>query len=67
MAKVKIGDSGARPTDEQRRMIEDLAQRLGIDVPEPTTEAEAKFALDDLRWKERKARRVGAASVPRKD
>jgi hypothetical protein len=48
----------APPTIEQRRSIEAVAASLGIPVPRPATQAEARFVLDDLYDRERKARRA---------
>ena len=40
--------------------IETLALRLGIEVPRPLTDREARFVIDDLVYRERKQRRFSS-------
>jgi hypothetical protein len=46
------GARHAPPTQLQREEIASIAQRLKIDVPEPRTQTEARFVLEDLRHRE---------------
>lgn len=45
------------PTISQMETITVMSIELGITPPEPATEAEARFVIDDLRHQQRKARR----------
>lgn len=51
----------SKPTIEQVRTIELLCSVLGFDVRIPASESEARFLIDDLRHRERLAKRATRA------
>lgn len=57
--RMTIGNT-VSPTISQKEMIKSLATKLGIEVPQPRSETEAGFVIDDLLRKERERKRATA-------